>query len=109
MLSHIDAQELQILEHISHMRMDISGVRIIKSDHICAQSIIILIILESQLPLSCTSAKLVRSSTSDTASSTRLHIPANESPLCTREVFLMFSTARRTSPKAIWSGERPSK
>ncbi|MBV8570090.1 MAG: hypothetical protein JO319_05730 [Acidobacteriaceae bacterium] len=53
--SHIEAHLVQTSEHISHMRIDISELRIMKSAHIwhiCAQSIIVFIILESQLPIS---------------------------------------------------------
>jgi hypothetical protein len=55
MLSHMEAHWVHTSEHISHMRMAMSELRIMKSVHIwqiCAQSISIFIILESQLPIS---------------------------------------------------------
>jgi hypothetical protein len=55
MVSHMLAQAVQISAHIWHIFMDISELRIMKSEHIwhiCAQSIIIFNILESQAPLS---------------------------------------------------------
>jgi dolichol kinase len=55
MLSHIVAQAVHISEHIWHIRMAMLELRIMKSAHIwhiCAQSIIVFITLESQLPVS---------------------------------------------------------